>query len=518
MGMYINTNIASLGAQNNLGSSQAAMQTSLERLSSGLRINSAKDDAAGLSIVTRMTSQIDGMNQATINTNDGISFLQTADSAMTTITDNLQRIRDLSLQAANASNSVSDRQSINNEVQQLKAEIQQVATTTSFNGTPLLDGSIGAMPFQVGANLNNTIIIGTIQNMQLSQLGSSRVGSTVTGTTTVSALNGGDLTLNGVPVGASISGTGIGKEASSAFAIALAINTVTGSSGVTATANTTLTGSAPTNISAIQDFSINGVDVGAVGAGSNAASQGANLAAAIMNVSGQTGITATANASGALTLVAANGQNIEIGLGGTALNSAIAASDRATFLGATGLPSSAVGTETSAAVAAQFNIHGVMIAPSQPAIAASIATTSGVVTLSDPDSNGILIGGISAASAGFTDGLNNQNSTSTIPGIASLNVLTQGAAQNSVTSIDSAILMVNNAQAQIGAYENRFAATLSSIQTGIENLSSSRSLIQDTNFASETGNLTRAGILQQAGTAMLAQANATPNIVMSLLK
>ena len=171
MAMYINTNIASLDAQNNLSSSQMSLQTSLQRLSSGLRINSAKDDAAGLAISTRMTSQINGLSQASQNANDGISMSQTAEGGMTTISDNLQRMRSLAVQAANGSNSTSDRQSIQAEIAQLQTQINQVATQTQYNGTNLLDGSLSNAQFQIGSNANQTLNM-SIGNLQADAIGS----------------------------------------------------------------------------------------------------------------------------------------------------------------------------------------------------------------------------------------------------------------------------------------------------------------------------------------------------------
>jgi len=204
MAAIINTNVVSLNAQRNLTSSQNALATSLQRLSSGMRINSAKDDAAGLAISQRMTSQINGLNQAARNANDGISMSQTAEGALGEIGNNLQRIRDLSVQSRNASNSVSDRTALNNEVQQLKSEIDRVASTTSFNGIKLLDGSFNNQAFQVGANVGETISISSLVNAQSSALGTSTSSTAnVTGAaaTAFTAITAGDLTINGVSVG-----------------------------------------------------------------------------------------------------------------------------------------------------------------------------------------------------------------------------------------------------------------------------------------------------------------------------
>ena len=217
-------------------------------------------------------------------------------------------------------------------------------------------------------------------------------------------------------------------------------------------------------------------------------------------------------------------------MSGTAASSSAAATDRAQFLAATGLPDSAVGTEAVAAipaipaVPAQYDSHGHLIAPAvpgqpyQPPIAASYATTSGNVTLSSSAAGGILIGGNSAASAGFSNGLANENAVTTIPGIVSLNVLTQGAAEQAITSADSAIVAVNNARAQLGSYESRLRSQADMVQTSVVNMTSSLSVIEDTNFAAEATDLSRGRILQQAGTAMVAHANANSALVMSLLR
>ncbi len=203
MAAIINTNVISLNAQRNLNSSQNALATTLQRLSSGLRINSAKDDAAGLAISERMTSQIQGLNQAVRNSNDGISMSQTAEGALGEIGNNLQRIRELAVQSRNASNSTSDRTALNNEVQQLKSEIDRVASTTAFNGIKLIDGSFTNQSFQVGANVGETINITSMVNAKTSSLGSSS-SANVTGAaaTAFTAITAGDLTINGTSVGA----------------------------------------------------------------------------------------------------------------------------------------------------------------------------------------------------------------------------------------------------------------------------------------------------------------------------
>jgi len=384
MAAVINTNVVSLNAQRNLNSSQGALATSLQRLSSGLRINSAKDDAAGLAISQRMTSQINGLNQAARNANDGISMSQTAEGALGEIGNNLQRIRDLAVQSRNASNSVSDRTALNNEVQQIKSEIDRVASTTAFNGIKLLDGSFTNQAFQVGANVGETITISGLVNAQSSSLGTS----------TSSTAN------------------------------------VT---GVAATAFTAITAG---------DLTINGVSVGAVAAGGNAVTQGANIAAAINTVSGSTNVTATADAAGKVSLVNRSGSSTIVAFAGASASTAI-----------TGLTA-----------------------------ATTTATT--------------------ATGAGF----------------ANLDISNTANADYAIAAMDSALSAINAGRADLGAYQNRFSSAVSNVQTTSENLTASRSRIVDTDFAAETATLSRNQVLQQAGTAMLAQANAMPQSVLALLR
>jgi flagellin len=306
MAQVINTNISSLNAQRNLNTSQSALATSLQRLSSGLRINSAKDDAAGLAISDRMTSQIRGLNQAARNANDGVSLAQTAEGGLSEVASNLQRIRELAIQSANATNTSSDRASLNAEVTQLLAEIQRVATTSQFNGQNILDGTFTAAQFQVGANANQTITAST-GNAQTSAIGAyqyNNTSSAVSGT----ALASGDLTINGVNVGATADG--------SADTIVNAINGVTNQTSVTATATSSIVAAnAPTgkvNL-ASGDLVINGVNIGAVTGNYNLATQGASIATAINAKTNATGVTASANTTtGALTLSSSTGKTIAI--------------------------------------------------------------------------------------------------------------------------------------------------------------------------------------------------------------
>ncbi len=482
MPQFVNTNIASLNAQRNLNSSQSALQTSLQRLSSGLRINSARDDAAGMAIADRMTAQIRGANQAVRNANDGISMAQTAEGSMIQISDNLQRIRELAVQAANASNSASDRAALNAEASQLISEIDRVATNTSFNGVKLLDGTFTSQNFQVGADAgsSNQISITSIASARTASLGvgsGSSYSTTTTATAVITgALAAGEISLNGYQVGATSSdGVSSVQGTASAISKAAAINAVSGSTGVTATVSaTTVAGASVDTDGSVSagGVTINGVDIGAVTSAGGSAAFGAGLAAAINAKTAQTGVAATFNTStGALALNAADGRNIDI---------AIAGADT-----------------TSAGLTA--------------------AVSFGKIALSSSSSAGITIAGTGVAKAGLTAGYTAATATAGA-GVSSLDLTTASGASAALTTIDAALASVNSSRASLGAYQNRLSSAVASLQTTSENLSNSRSRIQDADFAAETAALTRGQILQQAGTAMLAQANALPNGVLALLR
>ncbi len=457
MAQVINTNLMSLNAQRNLSRSQGQLATSLQRLSSGLRINSAKDDAAGLAISERATTQINGMNQAIRNSNDGISLAQTAEGALSEVANNLQRIRELAVQARNATNSSSDRAALDAEVQQRISEVTRIASQTEFNGLKLLNGSFTSQVFQVGANYGQTISVNSISSSTAQALGlhgGSLIDYSTTGTAVTSAgLSAGDLTINGVDVGAA---------SGDASSIADAINA--SGSGVTATAQAaTVTGATPT-AGTVSGLTVNGVTVADTTVTADAAGATA-LANAINTALTGGGITnVTASVSGtAVKLTSSDGGNIVVG--GTVANSGLTA-----------------------------------------------ATTYGSVNLSSSDS--YTIGGANVAAAGFTAGDGIASSTTYGP----VNVLTTGGADTVLRVIDQALTTVNGSRASLGAVQNRFESVVANLSTGVENLSATRSRIMDADFASETASMTRAQVLQQAGVAMLAQANAMPQNVLRLLQ
>ena len=489
MAQTINTNVASLNAQRNLNSSQTSLATSLQRLSSGLRINSAKDDAAGLAISERMSSQVRGLNQATRNANDGISLAQTAEGALGEIGNNLQRLRELSVQSANATNSASDRAALQAEVDQLTAEITRVASTTQFNGLNLLDGSFANQDFQVGANANQTITIQSIGNAKATALGAHKMTldgtalGTVTAGTTLPAANGvqseSDLTITTAMGGttAAISWSA-GADAKD---IAAAINSKANDFGVTATASNSATISGISEDGTIT-FALNGSNISASGV---TTSDYSSLVTAINSASGSTGVVASFTTSGltnSITLTAADGRDIEID---TYANSGAGAASTVSFSG-TPLTEGAASNDS--------------------------AIKTGTVELSSSK------GAISTAAAGADVFAGAGVNTSTLSSVSAINIKTASGAQSAISVIDAAIQTINSSRGDLGALQNRFSSTIANLQTSAENISASRGRIVDADFATETANLTRGQILQQAGTAMLAQANSLPQGVLSLLR
>ena len=487
----INSNISGLKAQSSMATTQVQMSRTMERLSTGVRINSAKDDAAGLAISNRMTTDIRGFGVAVRNANDGISLTQTAEGHLAQITDNLQRIRELAVQSANATNSSADRKVINLESTQIVAEIDRIATDSKFNNISILDGTFSSKQFQLGtdnaSSARMTMSIGSAKAGALGVGSGSSYATSVAGAAgDATALASGALSINGYTTGAAAAdGVSYVTSSASGIAVAAAINAISGSSGVTATvaatglAGTTVTGHA-TAITA-GDVLINGVDIGAIAAGATAANRGAQVSAAINAVTAQTGVTATfAATTGVVALSAADGRNITVttGTSGAAVN--------------TGL-----GTAASSTV-----------------------TTRSVVSLSSTGSTGITVAS-STAAALTSSGLTAATTTATTTigaGVSSLDLSTVSGSQAALTTLDAAIATVNTARANLGAYQNRLQFAVSNLQTSSDNLSASRSRIMDTDYASETTSLAKSQIISQAATAMLAQANQQPQTVLALLK
>jgi len=489
MSSTINTNINTLTAQRNLGMNQASLSTSIARLSSGLRINSAKDDAAGLAISDRLNAQIRGLNQAVRNANDGISLAQTAEGALKASTDVLQRVRELAVQSANATNSAGDRQAIQAEVGQLVSELDRIAQTTEFNGSKLLNGTFGTQQFQVGANANQTITAATA-NLRTSVYGNNQLKAT--GADAVAAASGANATTAG---GLTING-GLGSAAvtvavnSTAKGNADLINAQTGNTGVAATARTEVNlAFGATGSYSLALISDNGTAQSvSFAVSSTITADGLSAAvSAINDQASKTGVTASLNTAGtAVVLTNASGNDITVS-DTTVLNAGavtVNKIDGAGALGATAVTLAADATADNA------TIVGYITLDSDKAFSADVTTS----TILDFDGS------------------------SSLNKVSGLDVTTFAKASDALKTVDSALSFISGERAKLGALQSRFETTISNLQVTSENLSASRSRIVDADFAQETANLSRAQILQQAGTAMVAQANQLPQGVLALLR
>jgi flagellin len=518
MASFINTNVTSLVAQNNLASSQAGLQTSMQRLSSGLRINSAADDAAGLAISARMTSQVNGLNQAVANANNGISLVQTAGSALSSVTGNLQTLRQLAVESANATNTLSDRQSLNTQAQQLVGEIQATATTTQFNGQNLLDGTFQSEQFQVGANSNQTIGV-SISGATTGTLGNyGGAGTSTVGTTAWTAAT--SININGVAIGASNATTDPGVSAGSAAAKATAINAQSNLTGVTASANTAVTGATATMGSTTTgELWINGQAIGSIAKASTELGQIQNAANAINAVSNQSGVTATADAStGLLSLTASDGRDINVS--SSATGAAGGGSSAADVLAATGMTATDftdVGGVGSTVVAGVASGGTGVLANGNLDLTAAAGNTGGSLTTGTLSLNSAKSVSITDINGGMAAG-GLTGYASSLSSVANLDLSSVSGANSAINVLDAAIAQINSQQASLGATQNRFTGTISNLNSASTNLSSAQAQIQDTDYASQTASLAHYQILQQAGTAMLAQANSAPNSVLTLLR
>ena len=711
MALTINTNVASLNAQRNLGKTQNLLNKSLQRLSSGLRINSAKDDSAGLAIANRMVSQIRGLDQAVRNANDGISLSQTAEGALAESSNILQRIRELAVQSSSDGSTDADRASMQIEVAQLIQELDRIADTTSFNGQVLLDGNFGTAQFQVGAQAGESVAM-TLSSAKTNALGAS--GGVATGDYTMATdisdagslvtagsmavVGAGELSLNGTEIRATISGddtVSTTDNSGSSIALAAAINASSGTTGVNAYAEKTDVDVAIALAGATLeldagDFQINGISIDSQ---SSAVADVDALETLINEFSDETGVTALNNGDGTFTFTAIDGRNIQftsdiaiatgtnftfdsIVLNGNAYDKAVRGtvslySNEAFTVAGTNPGDAGFSTGTIAldethwlAIASDFDtlalgelvINGYNVkAPtaagdanggktisnlatteeaSAKAIAFAINDTDGLksevtavgktvanfgsvsaydataatgnavtltingqaVTLTQKieanDADGYMVGRINSVLGAVPEGtsgyglvasINDDNeliitsddgvnidvtavadlsgsaflsnvdttvatqlvhkgtialtaktgySVSSIDGgkqalagietavgtIEKLSVATYAGAQNAITAVDGALAQIDNQRASLGAIQNRFDSTIANLSNVSENLSAARARIMDADFAAETAALTRAQIMQQAGTAMLAQANQLPQAALSLLQ
>lgn len=468
MALTVNTNVASLNSQRNLGASSNALATSLERLSTGSRINSAKDDAAGLQISNRLTSQINGLGVAVRNANDGISLAQTAEGAMQQSTNILQRMRDLSLQSANGSNSDADRGALQKEVSALQTELTRISDTTTFGGKKLLDGSFGNTQFQVGSNANETISVG-LGNISAGSIGeNSKTGAgTVFGAeaatgTTYGTATSTDIVLSGSQ-GTSVATTLSGKDAKAAAE----------------TLNSLGTGVVVSTKVAVELTKFTAADTGTLEVGeskydlSKFNGSMKELAAAI----GKDGYSAEYDSSTSKLTVSANG----------------VAGIKAVGVAAGTLEMANV-TDGSAGTAVAAQAAGVVVNAELKFSSAEAFTVAGTAT-----------------------DITTAPGASALASVSSVDIGTAAGAQDALSIIDAALAGIDSQRADLGAVQNRFENTISNLQNIGENVSAARGRIQDTDFAAETANLSKNQILQQAGTAILAQANQLPQAVLSLL-
>ena len=485
MPQIINTNMSSLNSQRHLNATENDLFTTMQRLSSGKRINSAKDDAAGLGISERMTSQINGMNQAIRNARDGISLGQTAEGALGTMNDMLQRVRVLAVQASNATNSPADRQALQDEVGQLVSELNRIAEVTTFNGQHLLDGTMGTQYFQIGPNAGETIgANGT--NFLTNNYGNYRVQNVAKKPDTAKAAE--VVKITGYLGSADLNIT----AGDNARTIVGKVNNLSGDTGVTATAQTTaLLTCTPGQTFAFQMSSNNADDdpVTISFAVGNDLSLGDSFAAAINAINAQT----------AKTGVMAEYDSVNMGI-------------KLTNQGGNDIKMSQSIT-TSTAYMNTYDANGIVDATSQTEVSGDPADPTvnyGVVTLDSP--NSFVAENVSGG------GAYNLVGTASLMPVSQLDVSTFEKAQEAIVTVDSALVHIVGEMARYGALQARFESTISNLEVTSENTSNSRSRIQDADYAQETANLARATILRQAGTSMLSQANQMPQTVLGLLQ
>ena len=501
MPSVINTNVSSLLSQNSLSKNSSALTNAMERLSTGVRINSAKDDAAGLAIATRMTSEVRGLQVAVRNANDGISVAQTAEGSLGEITNILQRIRELAVQSANASNNDTDRSFLDTEAQQLIAETNRIGAQANFNGIKLLDGTFNAKTFQVGANAGETIIFNSIADSQATGLGSNDL------------LSSGDIIKTGGFAKAVASGTG---------EIVNAVTAVT--TGFTLSTDTARGGGASASIT----YAVN--------------ASAKDVATAVNNSAATVGVAATAQTQAQLSTLSAPG-TVTFTLNNIAVSAVVTTtSDLTSIVSAVnGLTGSTRGVVASFADADKSKLvlksstgENISISAfaNDAASAQTVVLKTGTdfgqsVTLTEGGNNSTVVTGevnmtstkgkITAA-GGQANFLSSASATSSFLSVAGISLGSVSSSTKALSILDQALTSVNNTRAALGGLMNRFNASVSNQSTTIANLSASRSRILDADYAVETTNLAKAQIIQQAATAMLAQANQSSQSVLALLK
>lgn len=536
MALGINTNVASLNAQNQLGKSQGLNDQALQRLSSGLRINSAKDDAAGLAISTRFSSQISGLNVATRNANDGISLAQTAEGALNEITNNLQRIRELSVQSANSTNSTSDREALNAEVSQRIEEIDRIASQTSFNGLKVLDGSFANANFQVGANAGEVISLDLSDSARSDSIG-AKASVSASSADLSATFVGGTPAVAATPAdsGAISFTAGNVTETSTTDSITYNVSLSDGTTTLTGAEQTVAANGALTNTQ-LSD-AIEGMGFSADGTTTT------TVSGFTIDTGGDT--IADAVATGNITFSRADGTNFTLGevtggsgtVGGTAAFTAVntATPTAGATEGVAEVPEVTAGATLGANeftvkigdgeaidLAGAYGSKQEFVDAINSKVSGAFAELKDDGSISLDSAQDVTIGGSLAT---LVDDFGTPDATSgevvaeaNSGSLDSINIGSVAGANEAILRVDSAIQQINEQRGQLGAIQNRFESTIANLSTSVENLSASNSRILDADFAAETANLAKSQVLQQAGISVLAQANARPQQVLSLLQ
>ncbi|KRA30146.1 flagellin [Rhodanobacter sp. Root627] len=486
MVMSVNTNISSLNAQKNLAASQSKLSTAIERLSSGMRINSAKDDAAGLAISTRFTTQINGLNQAVSNANDGISLAQTTESALNEVTNNMQRIRTLAVQSANATNSDSDRKALDAEVQQRLSEITRISQQTTFNGRHVLDGTFGSAAFQIGANVGETITVNLSQGAGSTQVGKAAVSTT------------GDISALFPAAVAGSTGT---AASFTSDAITLADYSTTNGTIDVAGDTVTLTADYTAGGATLQDM-VDDIN-------SQLATASSDITAAVSG--GAITFTAGTISDGDITVTGSmlgTGSSVTGVAAGTDTPAGLTLETGDLLINGKDVAGTYADAQAFVSKINSMNIDGVS------AYYDSATKSFGINSLND-----LTVDGTKSGTGAGNLNFSGAGAVNTAKGsLDGSNVNTVTGANQTITRIDAALSTISAMRSDLGAVQNRFTSTIANLQTISQNLSASRSQIQDADFAAETANMSSANILQQAGVSVLAQANASTQSVLKLLQ
>jgi flagellin len=497
MGSVLSTNVSSINAQRNLSKVNGSLSQTFQRLSSGLRINSAKDDAAGLQISNGLTSQINGLTVATRNSNDGISLAQVAEGALQESTNILQRIRELSIQSANGSNGSAERAALQAEVVQLQSELNRIAGTTRFGSQTVLDGSFGTRSFQVGAQAFETIEV-SLGNFKATSLGANRIesagtifaaidtGANLAGA--VNAYSGDTVTING-PDGVS---TGLALSANaSARTLEGEINAVSAATGVSAESRTVsrLSGFDNTGITTMTLYGANTTGQ-AISVNITNLADLSDLAEAVNAVSSTTGIKAISNGA-TIDFINEEGEDIVIENLDDGSNTGVVAWEKLNFEG------QSFGTPVTA------NLSSQQATDSGRVIGELRIEARNAFTIATGDAELFTANGANASS---------------LTAVSTIDISTSIGSQASLSIVDAAITAIDSERAQLGAVQNRLSSTISNLQNIVENVSAARSRVRDTDYAVETANLAKNQVLQQAGLSVLSQANASSQSVLTLLQ